>query len=132
MGELGARTHAIVASAVSANALQINDSYISTSKLSSPGGPAASNEQSDQTSDSLMTNLYPYVGGNPISRNDPRGEQWDPVIVGLATMAALTWEWYEYYSHFPPVPQHRHYHHPLRHPTTLATPVIRRVLHPQR
>jgi RHS repeat-associated protein len=105
IGELGARTQGIVASAVNANALQTNNSYIFTSKISSHDGRAASNEPSDRTSDSLMTNLYPYVGGNPISRNDLKGEQWGPVIAGLATMAALTWEWYEYYSHFPPVPQ---------------------------
>jgi RHS repeat-associated protein len=49
------------------------------------------------------TDLYAYVGSNPISRNDPNGDQWPQVIVGIGLIGAIIWEKYEYDTHQEPV-----------------------------
>jgi RHS repeat-associated protein len=54
-------------------------------------------------------NLYRYAGGNPISRNDPSGDQWGQVIVGIGLIGAIIIEKYGYDTHqepikFPPPP----------------------------
>jgi hypothetical protein len=70
------------------------------------------------------SNLYDYVGGNPLSRNDLDGDQWWQVMVGLAAMGEIIMSGYEYYSHPPPLPLCRH---PLR-PETCVLLRIRRAL----
>jgi hypothetical protein len=48
-------------------------------------------------------NLYEYVGGNPLSRDDLKGDQWGQVIIGILAMGGIIMEGYDYYSHPPPL-----------------------------
>jgi RHS repeat-associated protein len=78
---------------------------------------ASVQDATDSNGATRLANLYTYVDGNPISRNDPRGEQWGPVIVGVGASLALAWEWYEYLSHLPPLPPRNPTPRPLLPPT---------------
>jgi RHS repeat-associated protein len=67
LGELAAGPKPIVSSAISDDAAEMNGTY-ALHQISS-----ASRAANNEGSDGATNNLYPYVEGNPISRNDPRG-----------------------------------------------------------
>ena len=103
LGEFAAGPKPIVSSAISDDAAEMNGTY-ALHQISS-----ASRAANNEGSDGATNDLYPYVEGNPISRNDPRGEQWGPFIVGVGAIVVLMWEKYEYDSHLnlsplPPTP----------------------------